>query len=294
MRLHPTHPWSRIGLRTPAVCRAPRRSRLPHSTVASLKRYLTFPFQGAHWARRFLVGSALLFVSYVVPVLPLIFVNGYSLRVMGAALRGEPLDLPPWSDWGKLGLDGLRVLVIGVVYTLPGIAVIVAGLSLHAGLTLLVPPVAANITLTSDLPGFVVVGLSFAGGMVVTVITALIGLVLILAGTGVLPAATAHFVATDRLAAAFHVRQWWPLVRSNKMGYLTAWLIALAMAIGVAVGLNLGYYAVFLCCLIPFVGSPLSFYTMLISAAIFGDTYREGIAIRRAAQTATDYVEVVP
>jgi hypothetical protein len=271
---------------------APRRSRLPHSTVASLKRYLTFAFQGDHWARRFLVGSALVFVSYVIPVLPLIFVNGYSLRVMGAALRGEALYLPPWTDWGKLGRDGLRLLVIGVVYTLPGVAVILAGLSLHAGLTILVPPLAANVTLTRDLPGFVMVGLSFAGGMVVTIITALIGLVLILAGTGVLPAATAHFVATDRLAAAFHIREWWPLVRSNKMGYLTAWIIALALAIGITVALNLGYYAVFLCCLIPIVGSPLSFYTMLISAAIFGDTYREGIAIRRAAQRATDSAEV--
>ena len=260
--------------------------------MASLKRYLTFQFQGDHWARRFLVGSVLMFVSYVIPVLPLIFVNGYSLRVMAAALRGEPLHLPPWTDWGKLGLDGLRLFVIGVVYTLPGIAVILAGLALHAGLTILVPPVAANVTLTSDLPGFVLVGLSFAGGMVVTIITALIGLVLILAGTGVLSAATAHFVATDRLTAAFHIRQWWPLVRSNKMGYLTAWIIALAMAIGVTLALNLGYYAVFVCCLIPIVGSPLSFYTMLISAAIFGDTYREGIALRRAAQTVTTDAEV--
>lgn len=224
----------------------------------------------------------MLFTSYFIPVVPLIFANGYTLRVMGAALRGDVLRLPAWTDWGKLGLDGLRLLVIGAVYTLPGIITILGGWSLHAGLTILLPPVVTTATGDSGIPSFVFVALSFGGGMLVTVTTTLLGLALILAGTGVLPAATAHFVATDRLSAAFHVREWWPLLRSNKLGYLSAWVIALGLAIGVTAALNLGYYAVFLCCLVPIVGSPLSFYTMLISAAIFGDTYRDGITLTRS------------
>jgi hypothetical protein len=235
-----------------------------------------------------------LFVGYFIPVVPLIFANGYSLQVMGAALRGDPLQLPPWTDWGKLGLDGLRLLVIGVVYTLPGIVVMLGGWSAHAGLTIFLPPVATTAAGDSGIPGFVFVALSFTGGMLVTVTATLLGLALILFGTGVLPAATAHFVASDRLSAAFHVREWWPLLRNNRLGYLSAWVIALVLAIAVTLALNLGYYAVFLCCLVPIVGSPLSFYTMLISAAIFGDTYRDGVSMSRRADAAPHEQPVSP
>jgi hypothetical protein len=128
--------------------------------------------------------------------------------------------------------------------------------------------------------------LSYSGGLLVAVVATLLGLTLIIAGTAVLPAATAHFVATGHLVAAFRVREWWPLMRKNKLGYMSAWVIAFVLAVAVTIALNLSYYALVLCCLVPIVGSPLSFYTMLISAALFGETYGDSVAHMTVTPTA--------
>ena len=57
-------------------------------------------------------------------------------------------------------------------------------------------------------------------------------------------------------------------------------------------GFNMiAYCTVVLCCLIPFVLAPIGFYLSLVSAALFGQTYRESVSMVEAP-TANQDLEV--
>jgi hypothetical protein len=101
------------------------------AATSALKPLLKFPFQGSDWRNRFLIGTAVTLAGFFVPLLPMIFVYGYTVAIMRRAIQGQDLELPTWNDWGKLGLDGLRLAVVSLVYTLPGIFVLIAGWFLY-------------------------------------------------------------------------------------------------------------------------------------------------------------------
>ena len=84
------------------------------SAVTLLKEVFRFPFQGK-WRDRFLVGTALTFAGFLVPIVPLIFVYGYTLQIMRQAIEGAELTLPVWDDWNKLGKDSLIPFVIAPI-----------------------------------------------------------------------------------------------------------------------------------------------------------------------------------
>jgi len=56
------------------------------SAITMLKAVFRFPFQGK-WRDRFLVGTALTFAGFVIPIVPLIFVYGYALQIMRQAIE---------------------------------------------------------------------------------------------------------------------------------------------------------------------------------------------------------------
>src|ERR1035437_6936506 len=93
-------------------------------TISSLKVLFHFPFQGPKWQNNFLVGSVLTFGSFIIPIIPLIFVAGYSVQIMRQAIQGEKPEMPEWNDWGKLASDGLRMLGVGLIFLLPGFVVL--------------------------------------------------------------------------------------------------------------------------------------------------------------------------
>jgi hypothetical protein len=184
-------------------------------------------------------------------------------------------------------VDGVRVTVIGLAYVLPGLVVLIGGWSLQVAIIFLWPAMTAAIPNRDSATGLLLVLAGVTSGIAVVTLSTLLGLVLIIAGMVVLPAATAHFVARDQVSAAFHVREWWPLLRKNKTGYLSAWVIALGLASAIGIALNLGYYTIVLCCLIPFISAPLYFYVMVVSAALFGETYRDSTDLMNSPRPPT-------
>ncbi len=52
------------------------------AATSALKPLLKVPFQGPDWRNRFLIGSALLLAGFFVPLLPSIFVGGYTVAIM--------------------------------------------------------------------------------------------------------------------------------------------------------------------------------------------------------------------
>ena len=91
--------------------------------LKSFGALMAFPVRGEKWAEKMLIGSGLILLSFIVPIVPLIFVYGYAIRVMLQAIGSENLELPAWRDWDKLASFGARALVIGLIFLLPAIVV---------------------------------------------------------------------------------------------------------------------------------------------------------------------------
>ena len=245
------------------------------TTLTPLKALLKFPLQGPDWRNRFLIGTAVTLAGFFVPLLPMIFVYGYTVAIMRRAIQGQDLELPAWDDWGKLGMDGLRLLAVSLAYTLPGILVLVAGWLLYMVTSLAFPLLMSNATGRVGEGMAVLAVLAMFGSLAILMLSMALGFILILLALIPLPAAMAHFVAQDKVAAGFRVREWWPLLRANRSGYFAAWVVVFGLITILNFAIALAYYSVVLCCLIPFLAAPISFYLSAVALALFGQTYRE-------------------
>ncbi|MFQ5399633.1 MAG: DUF4013 domain-containing protein [Anaerolineae bacterium] len=248
----------------------------------TLKRFFTFPFEGPDWPSRFLIGAGLLLAGFVIPILPAIIVLGYVLQVMRQAIEGESLTLPPWEDWSRLAVDGLRLFLINLVFFLPGMIISFGGITAYFMASIALP-----LSLESAGPGSgmeTALPFLFLAAFAAMFFSLFLGSLLLMLGVIPLPAAVAHFAAQDRAAAAFHVSEWWPILRANKLGYFIDWVIIGGLFAIFYYGFLMAYYTLILCCFLPILTAPFAFYVSLVSAALFGHSYREGADLLAAAE----------
>lgn len=243
-------------------------------TLSKLKPFFTFPFKGTEWQKRFIIGAALMLAGFFIPVIPVIFVFGYLVQVLRQAIEGEALTLPEWADWGKLGVDGLRYGAISLVFLLPGLLVYFGGIGVYM-LSVMLP---MSTQVFGHGHGVDVMPFVFLGSVLLLCIAIFVGMLLSLLGTLPLPVALSHAVTQDQMGAAFHFRDWWPLLWRNKLGYFIAWVLCGGLMVVLYFGIALLYSTMVLCMFIPVVSAPLLFYLLLVWAAVFGETYRESVA----------------
>ena len=266
-------------------------------SIPSLKTIFKFPFQGEGWGKRFLIGTVLTFLNFVIPIIPAVFISGYMLEVMRRTIQGEDLVLPDWTDWGKLGVDGLKYILVSLVFLLPGSLVYVVGFGLYFfatfGLSL-----ASGVSQNSQGVQAIFVPV-FLLAMLVFVVSMFAGPLLFFLGAIPLPVAAANMAVEGRLAAGFSLGQWWPALWKNKLGYFITWTILFGLFFTFYLVIFTAYITCILCWLIPFLMGPLGFYLAMVYAALFGQTFREsmqGQADLHPAEPATPAapVEVVP
>ncbi len=255
--------------------------------ITPLKTLFKFPFQGPNWRNNFIIGAALTLANSIVPLVPLIFVYGYALQIMRRTVDGQDLELPPWDDWGKLAVDGLRLMLVGLLYLLPGILVLLVGVALYFASIFSWPLLADAAERGGDGQIALLLLIGFLGSMAIMMLSMLLGSLLILLGLIPLPLATAHFAVRDQVTAAFRIREWWPLLRANKLGYFAAWVVVFGLMSISYFAFAMAYYTLILCCLIPLLAAPANFYLSVIAAAMFGQTYRESITVVEAAEAAS-------
>ena len=276
---------------------------MPEDTT-SLKALFAFPFQGPDWQSRFALGAGLLLASILVgapfavglfafPLLlcltpfvlvgqavPLVFFAGYALRIMRRAIDGEELALPPWDGWGKLGAEGLRGGLVVLIYLAPAIVAYAAGIGLYLAGFFAAVPLGSSARYGAG-PNLV----AMFGAMAVFFVAMAAGMLLFLVGGAPLPVALAHSTVRNRFSAAFHVGEWWPILRANALGYLLAWAVAAGLLTIANYAYVITVYSGVLCCLAPFVLALTGFYLAVVGAALFGRTYREGLAALAARAT---------
>ena len=208
----------------------------------------TFVFEDDNWLTKILIAAAILFVGVLFSWLILIpaivavaLLNGYMLEIIRQVVRGKLDGLPEWDNWGDLIVDGLKLIVVQIVYALPAIVL---------GLCLAIPMAAAaeNAEGLTILLSLVLIFLLMLWAIVVSI---------------VIPAATAVFAATNDLAAAFRFGEVFSLVRKNLSTYLIAfvmsWVASLIGSLGSSV-----------CGLGAFFTGP---YAYMVTGHLYGQAY---------------------
>lgn len=252
--------------------------------LSGLRRLLRSPFAMPDAQNRFLLGSALWFAGAFVPILPGLAVNGYLVRVMRNAIRGEAAHLPPWEGWSELLIDGLKATVIGLAYLLPGLLVFVTGFMAYFFLS---PVSMIFLGLTrsrSDNSGMMLASIFL--GMLFLFLGMAVGSLLTLLGTIPLPVALARFVDSGRLADAFSVRVIWRLIRGDAWSYLTVWVVVMGLIAIVYALYSVFYMTMVLCAIGLIILAPGAFYAAYVAATAFGDFYRQRSAASSPAPIA--------
>jgi hypothetical protein len=207
---------------------------------------LTYAFDDDRWVVKLLIGALLMLFSFL--IVPAFFVQGYLVKIVRNMMDGVENPLPEWDDWGKLFMDGLYLIIAGIVYTAPiWLIMCCAGLLfLPAGFT------EGDISEMMAITGSIGFMLLLCLAMIVGVIISLL-----------YPALTIQYAKEDNLAACFRFSEVIGMTRDN----LGDVIIALLVLFGV--GLVLGLLGI-----IPIIGWIIaifaSIYTTVVSGHLFG------------------------
>ena len=224
----------------------------------------TFLFEDQEWIVKILIAAAIVLVGIlfswllIIPlILAMALLGGYGVEIMRRVIHGQG-GLPEWENWGELIADGLKVIVIAIVYALPFI-IISACLGVPIGI---LGDNGANgaRALTSLLS----VGLSC------------LDIIWSIALSIVLPAAIAFWVADDELGSAFQFGKVFAFVRDHFTTYLITFLMSWVAQI-------IGGLGVLFCGIGWFVTMP---YSWFVTAHLYGQAYVEASGLVSPAPAA--------
>lgn len=246
-------------------------------TLESAKQAVFFPFRGKNWGVKLLIGSALALASCIIPLLPAIPLMGYYAGIMKKViLQDADPELPEWNDWGALILDGLKVGGVILIYMLPAIFLVVGGYILFFVLNFSFAFSTAGDPYSGYYPDpsrFFGSMVGMFGGMLVVYL----GFFLAMLTALLLPPALGNLIAKGDFAAAFRIREWWPLLKANWTGYILAIAIGFGGMYLLYAGIMFLYVTVVLCFLLPFAICILSYLLGAIQSSLSSIAYRDSL-----------------
>jgi len=216
----------------------------PGASFDFLKPF-TFAFDDPRWVPKILMGGLFVLASSI--IIGVFFIYGYLARLARNVINGVPNPLPEWDDLGEYFSEGLKLFVVGLIYTIP--ILIVVGI-------VFIPAIIAGGSTDNDT-------IRQMAGMSATCMWCLIfplGLALALW----MPAAMLMVVVSGDFSAGFDFRRIIAFIRGNAGNYIlafVAWMVARFAA-------SLGF--LLLCVGILFT----VFWAYLVAAHAFGQVYR--------------------
>lgn len=240
---------------------------------------VTFPLSDDERLPKLLIGTILtLFSAFIIPLLP---VYGYLMRTARVGIT-DAESLPEFTDWESLFVEGIKALVIVLLYQVPPLVVAtvsVGGLfALGSG---------------NDTLGVI--------GLLVFVIGILLAAVLwiVFGYLGVVGVLT--FAQERELGAAFDIET----IRSVALDtdFFVNWLYGLALVLGLNFLVGIVLFFVQLIALIPIIGwiiaflalfligplsAAVSFYGQLVAFRVWGRGYAESRGFGSASRDADD------
>ena len=228
----------------------------------------SFPFEDNQWISKLGLGA----VIAMVPVLNFAW-TGYIVELIRNVMNGAPQPLPNWDDIGKKFMDGVMLMVAGLVYALPMLIVICLPMGF-----MVIPVVLSSNGDMQDIANAIA-----GAGSVLFMCLLCVFMVYALILSVIYPAILIIFAREGTLASCFKFREVFELISKNMSPFLTAWGVSLAASF--VVGLVSGGAQVILN-FIPCLGQIAAFvlaigivvYTTAIYAHLFGQFGRMALA----------------
>lgn len=235
----------------------------------------TFPFRDKNWGGKFLIGSVLILISYVIPIIPLIFVSGYVIRGMRYTVATGRSSLPDWDDWTDLGVRGILAFLLDLIYLLPGL-VLLAGAA-----TLFILSLLLGASNGGDLGWDIAIPLTALAKLFLVLSIALVfaAVLLLAAGALAIPIALARLADTGELGAALEIGRIWAIISARFWDFVLVW--GLYAGLSLLASMVFGQLANAACCcvLVPIISAPISLYIMIFGMTLFARVYREGTSV---------------
>jgi hypothetical protein len=221
-------------------------SEPPQQQSFDFAKPFTFAFNDPNWLAKILIGG--LFYLAVVVIIGPIFILGYNARLMRNVIAGNPQPLPDWTDLGEYFNEGLRLLGIVLLYSIPIIAVV--GIIIQAAITGALSH--GNNDALNQLSG------GFAGCASCLIFPLSIVLALWM------PAALTMAVVERRFGAAFEFSRIWAYIRANLANFLLAFVVYYVARFAAGFGLILLCIGVFF----------TAFWGMVVATYAYAEVYR--------------------
>ncbi len=250
-------------------------------TMNSLQILLYFPFKDSVSRNRLLIASAIGFASFIIPILPWLFLLGYAGAIMKQIIvdNQEP-SMPDWNHWNEYLSLGGKLFGVNLIFLIPVFIPMFLGyfgmmLPAFMGMLSGDPYSYSN----SDMFAGITLLFSF-GGMALFGI----GMIFSIALWIFLPPALAHVVAKDSFSAAFQFRDWWKIFRANIGGFFLSLVIGGGLYMILIFAMQIIYMTIILCILLPVLFAFVSAYLTIIVFTLFAQAYREGVMKLEAQQ----------
>lgn len=209
-----------------------------------------FSFLGkdTDWLKKMAIASGVALVGFVTLGLAMIPLGGWAVAISRRVIRGEQPELAEWSDFGKLIVDGLKIVVVVLVWMIP-----------------LLILVGCNVGFTAIMGGQ---GSSNSGGLAISIVSACLGLiefVYVLIVSVLVTASMGEIADHGQLGQALNPANAFALIRANPGGYLLAWLLGgIASSILSTIGSLICVIGVF----------PAVAYAAAITGHLYGQAYK--------------------
>lgn len=241
-------------------------------SIRPVQRVFAYPFEDPNWKSKLLIGMALTLGGMMLPVIPSLFVMGYGYQITHRLIvENGDLYLPEWTDWNILFKDGWRLFSVSFLYSLPMTICIIVGYLAYFGA---LGVVMATSSGSSNDPA---IGFLMLGGMGVQFLMVALGMLLGMVTAFVVPVALAHTVAHDSFSAGFDFTGWWKVLKANFAGFFLAVVVIMGMATLMVTFIQVISMTLVLICVAIFIPVMLSFYMLLVTNALVGLAYREGV-----------------
>jgi hypothetical protein len=98
------------------------------TTLQNIGDAFGYVFKDGRWLNKIALGALFMILAMMVVGLP--FILGYMLWITRNVIRREPYPLPEWTHLGEMYLDGLKLMLVYLVYYIPFFIIIVVPLIL--------------------------------------------------------------------------------------------------------------------------------------------------------------------
>lgn len=234
----------------------------------NLPHLLTFPFKGDGAFGKLAIAAGLMLLGMIIPIIPTIFLLGYLVAIMTKIIVDhEEASMPVWDDWGKLFMDGLKLLGVTLIIALPlgVIFVLVFGFSF-------VPIAFMDAGVSED--AFVIYFLIL---FAVEMIAIFLAMFVSIFGIIFQPVYTSHMVSKGEFKAIFQIKQWWRVFKKSFWEFVISFFIFSGLYTILIYLYMILVYSVICCCLAPFGMAFMLAYIMIVYFALTASAYRDGM-----------------